>query len=164
MTNRKYVDKILEVLVITIMSILVIDVLWQVASRYLVRSPSSFTDELAGFLLIWVGLFGAAYGTGTGLHLAIDLLPSRLSPKKRKYLELVINTLVGLFALTVMVAGGTWLVYTRFYLGQITAALQIPLGYVYLVIPLSGIFIIYYCISNTVIIFQKDQEPKDIKP
>ncbi|UCG27604.1 MAG: TRAP transporter small permease [Bacteroidales bacterium] len=160
MIVRKYVDKILEILVITIMSVLVIDVLWQVASRYLLRNPSSFTDELAGFLLIWVGLFGAAYGTGAGLHLAIDLLPSRLPPDKRKYLELAINILIGLFSLTVMVVGGTWLVYTRFYLGQITAALQMPLGYVYLVIPLSGVFIIYYCISNTIIAFKTYQNMK----
>ena len=157
MTLRKHVDRILELLVITIMSILVLDVLWQVASRYLLKSPSSFTDELAGFLLIWVGLFGAAYGTGKGLHLAIDLLPSKLPPKKRKFLDLVIHSLVGMFALTVMVIGGIWLVYTRFYLGQISAALELPLGYVYLVLPLSGIFIIFYSIHNTILSFQQNK-------
>ncbi len=156
MTLRKQVDRILELLVITIMSILVIDVLWQVASRYLLQSPSSFTDELAGFLLIWVGMLGAAYGTGNGLHLAIDILPSKLPPQKRKILDLAIHSLVGLFALTVMVIGGTWLVYTRFYLGQISAALELPLGYVYLAVPVSGIFIIYYSIHNTILSFQQN--------
>jgi len=158
MTLRKQVDRILELLVITIMSVLVIDVLWQVASRYLLKSPSSFTDELAGFLLIWVGMLGAAYGTGKGLHLAIDLLPSKLPPRKRKVLELVIHSLVGLFALAVMVIGGIWLVYTRFYLGQISAALELPLGYVYLVLPVSGIFIIYYSIHNTILSFQQNKQ------
>jgi hypothetical protein len=56
------------------MIILVLDVLWQVVSRYLLSSPSSFTDELAGFLLIWVGFIGAAYTTGLKGHLAIDIL------------------------------------------------------------------------------------------
>ncbi len=158
MIFRKHVDRILELLVITIMSVLVIDVLWQVASRYLMKSPSSFTDELAGFLLIWVGMLGAAYGTGNGLHLAIDLLPSKLPPKKRKVLDLVIHSLVGLFALTVMVIGGIWLVYTRFYLGQISAALELPLGYVYLVLPVSGIFIVYYSIHNTILSFQHNKQ------
>lgn len=158
MSFRKHVDKILELIVITIMSILVLDVLWQVASRYLLKSPSSFTDEFAGFLLIWVGLFGAAYGTGQGLHLAIDLLPSKLPPQKRKFLDLFIHSLVALFALAVMVVGGTWLVYTRFYLGQISAALELPLGYVYLVLPLSGIFIIYYSIHNTMLAFQQNPQ------
>ncbi len=155
MQIRKAVDKFMEILLIVAMSTLVLDVLWQVASRYLLRSPSPFTDELAGFLLIWVGLLGAAWGTGTKLHLAIDLLPGKLKPSKRKYLDMVINILVGMFALTVFVIGGTWLVFTRFYLGQISAALQIPLGYVYLVLPITGIFVIYYSISNTLISFTK---------
>lgn len=137
------------------MAILVIDVLWQVASRYLFNSPSSFTDELAGFLLIWVGLLGAAYGTGTKIHLAIDLLPSKLSFDRRKYLEVIINCLIAVFSLLVFVIGGSWLVYTRFYLGQVSAALEIPLGYVYLVLPVSGLLIIFYAVSNTLLFFEK---------
>ncbi len=155
-TIRQKVDLVLGVSLIGVMAILVLDVLWQVASRYLLKAPSSFTDELAGFLLIWVGMLGAAYGTGAGLHLAIDLLPSGLQPPRRKYLELLINVLVGLFASAVFVIGGVWLVYTRFFLGQISAALEIPLGYVYLVMPVSGLFIIYYSINNIAMAFSND--------
>jgi len=155
MKLRKKIDKILYVFLAIVMAILVLDVLWQVASRYLFNSPSSFTDELAGFLLVWVGLLGAAYGTGTKIHLAIDLLPSKLNFRKRKYLEVVINSLIAVFALLIFVIGGTWLVYTRFYLGQISAALELPLGYVYLVLPLSGLLMIFYAVSNTIIFFEK---------
>ena len=45
-------NRILEVALVILMSLLVLDVLWQVTSRYILSSPSSFTDELAGFLLI----------------------------------------------------------------------------------------------------------------
>ncbi len=160
MKLRKKIDKILSVFLVFVMAILVLDVLWQVASRYLFNSPSSFTDELAGFLLIWVGLFGAAYGTGTKIHLAIDLLPSKLSFDRRKYLEVIINCLIAVFSLLVFVIGGTWLVYTRFYLGQISAALKIPLGYVYLVLPVSGLLIIFYAVSNTILFFEKGKPEK----
>lgn len=161
MRLRKKIDKILYIFLALIMAILVLDVLWQVASRYLFNSPSSFTDELAGFLLIWVGLLGAAYGTGTKIHLAIDLLPSKLNFRKRKYLEVVINSLIAVFALLVFVIGGTWLVYTRFYLGQISAALELPLGYVYLVLPLSGVLMIFYAVSNTFIFFETAKSEKE---
>ena len=53
-------DQLLEYLIISIMAVLVIDVLWQVASRFILGDPSSFTDELARFLLIWLSLFGGA--------------------------------------------------------------------------------------------------------
>uniref|UniRef100_UPI003217ABB4 TRAP transporter small permease n=1 Tax=uncultured Draconibacterium sp. TaxID=1573823 RepID=UPI003217ABB4 len=149
MTIRQKIDKALEIVLVAIMSLLVIDVLWQVFSRYILSAPSSFTDELAGFLLIWVGLLGAAYVAGKNEHLAIDLMLQKLKGAKKRRLQIVINAIVGLFALGVMVIGGSWLVYTRFYLGVKSAALVLPLGYVYLVVPISGILIIYYAIDNS---------------
>mgnify|MGYP000368568897 FL=1 len=149
MTIRERIDRVIGIVLVAIMSILVIDVLWQVFSRYVLSAPSSFTDELAGFLLIWVGLLGAAYVAGKNEHLAIDLMLQKLKGVKRRRLQIIINTIVGVFALFVMVVGGIWLVYTRFYLGVKSAALALPLGYVYLVVPISGILIIYYAIDNS---------------
>jgi len=148
MTIREKIDKVLEGFLVLIMSVLVIDVLWQVASRYVLNSPSSFTDELAGFLLIWVSLFGAAYVTGKKEHLAIDLMLQKADPERKKLLEIIINLCVFLFGLFVMVIGGTWLVYTRFALEVKSAALQLPLGYVYIVLPISGLLIVFYSIDN----------------
>ena len=149
MSIRKIIDKALEWMLVFLMSVLVLDVLWQVASRYVMNSPSSYTDELAGFLLIWVGLFGAAYVAGKREHLAIDLLLQRSSDKRKRKLEIAISVIVILFAIVVMVIGGSWLVYTRFYLSVKSAALGLPLGVVYLVLPISGLLIAYFDIDNT---------------
>lgn len=146
---RQQIDRVTEVALIALMSILVIDVLWQVFSRYILATPSSFTDEFAGFLLIWVGMLGAAYVAGKNEHLAIDLMLQKLKGKKQQRLQIIINIVVGLFALFVMLIGGAWLVYTRFYLNVNSAALELPLGYVYLVVPISGMLIIYYSIDNS---------------
>ncbi len=148
MDIRKKIEKALERLMIFLMGILVVDVLWQVTSRYVLSSPSSFTDELAGFLLIWVGLFGAAYVSGKNEHLAIDLLLHKVGPAGKKRLEIFIQIAIVLFALFVLVVGGVWLVYTRFALDVRSAALHIPLGYVYIVLPLSGILAMYFAIDN----------------
>lgn len=148
MRLRQVVDKSLEWFLVILMSVLVLDVLWQVTSRYVMNSPSNFTDELAGFLLIWVGLIGAAYVAGKRQHLAIDLMLQRSSPKRKQQLEMTISIVIVIFAVTVMIIGGTWLVYTRFYLSVKSAALGLPLGVVYLVLPLSGILITYFDIDN----------------
>jgi TRAP-type C4-dicarboxylate transport system permease small subunit len=147
---RKYLDLFLSTFVTILMGILVINVLWQVISRYLVGHPSPFTDELAGFLLIWVGLLGATYITGRKEHLAIDILHHKLSPERKVKVDMIISILVALFALAVLVIGGANLVYITLRLNQISSALQIPVGYVYLVLPISGIFIIYYSIYDIV--------------
>ncbi|MEN8158408.1 MAG: TRAP transporter small permease [Bacteroidota bacterium] len=141
---QKKLNRILEVTLVIVMSVLVVDVLWQVFSRYLLSSPSSFTDELAGFLLIWVGLLGAAYVAGKKEHLAIDILLQRSPPARQRRLQLIIHSLVLLFALFVMVVGGIILMYTRFVLQVKSAALQLPLGYVYIIIPVSGLIIMFY--------------------
>ena len=150
MTLRQRIDKVIEIVLVFLMSILVIDVLWQVFSRYVLTAPSSFTDELAGFLLIWVGLLGAAYVAGKNEHLAIDLMLQKMKGARKSRLQTIINIIVGVFALFVMVIGGVWLVYTRFYLEVNSAALALPLGYVYLIVPVSGILIIYYSIDNSI--------------
>ncbi len=137
-------NRILELTLILLMSVLVLDVLWQVFSRYLLSSPSSFTDELAGFLLIWVGVLGAAYVAGRKEHLAIDILVQKSPPARKRLLQYIIHSLIFLFALSVMVTGGVILMYTRFVLQVKSAALQLPLGYVYIVLPISGLIIMFY--------------------
>jgi TRAP-type C4-dicarboxylate transport system permease small subunit len=148
MSLRQKIDKLLELGLVILMSTLVIDVVWQVASRYLFSNPSSFTDELATFLLIWVGMAGSAYVKGKNEHLAIDILPDKLTPKKKNRLLVFINVLIILFSLTIMIIGGIWLVYTRFRLGQVSSALQVPIGYVYMIVPISGFLMIYYSMDD----------------
>lgn len=147
---RKLVEKSLEWFLVFLMSILVLDVLWQVFSRYVLNAPSSYTDELAGFLLIWVGVLGAAYVAANREHLAIDLLLQRSSPERKYKLELIIAVCIIIFSVSVLVVGGSWLAYTRFYLSVKSSALGMPLGFVYLVLPLSGILITYFDIDNII--------------
>ncbi|MCC9137234.1 TRAP transporter small permease [Pontibacter silvestris] len=159
MKFRKKFDAVLYIVLVVLMAFMVINVLWQVASRYLMGSPSSFTDELARYLLIWVGLLGASYVTGKKMHLAIDILPSKLHGKKERNLNIFIHLIVALFAFFVMVWGGIKLVYITLTLEQTSASLNVPLGYVYSVLPLSGLIIIYYSIVN---LSEKQEEPEEI--
>ncbi|CAM4112779.1 TRAP transporter small permease [Zobellia nedashkovskayae] len=148
MELRKNIDKVLAYFLVTIMGIMVLNVLWQVFSRFLLGSPSSFTDELARYLMIWVGILGAAYVSGKNLHVAIDVLPKRFSEGTQKKLQLIVHWLVILFSLGALVIGGSRLVYITHVLDQHSPALQVPLSLVYLVIPISGVLIIYYKISD----------------
>lgn len=145
---RKKIEKSLEGFLVFLMSVLVLDVLWQVFSRYVLNAPSSYTDELAGYLLIWVGVLGAAYVAANREHLAIDLLLQRSSPERKHKLEIIIAVCIIIFSVTVLIIGGSWLAYTRFYLSVQSSALGLPLGFVYLVLPISGILITYFDIDN----------------
>jgi TRAP-type C4-dicarboxylate transport system permease small subunit len=132
------IDRYLSVGLTCLLMVMTTDVLWGVFTRYVLGAQAPWTEELARFLLIWIGLLGAAYASGQGLHLSIDLLPERLSGNRRRQLELLIRFFVLLFAVSVMVVGGCRLLYLTWALGQTSPALRLPMWMVYSVLPLSG--------------------------
>lgn len=143
-------DKILSTLCVVLSSFLVCCVVWQVMSRYILNAPSTYTDEIARFLFIWVGLVGAAYALGKKKHLAIDLLSIKLenSPINQSRLFLVINLISIAFSAIIMCYGGMNLVLDTFSNGQISPVLGIQMGLVYFAIPLSGFFMLIYLIRD----------------
>jgi TRAP-type C4-dicarboxylate transport system permease small subunit len=147
---RKKINRILGSFLVILLTLMVLAVLWQIFSRYLLNSPSSFTEELARFLFIWIGILGAAYASGQQTHLAIDILPPKLNPTNRIRLRIFINILIILFSLTVLVIGGGNLVYVNDLLGQSSAALGVPLSWVYSIVPVSGLLVIYYKVHEII--------------
>ena len=147
---RDKLNRVLEVILIMLLSIMVLNVSWQVFSRYVLANPSSFTDELARYLMIWLGVLGSAYVSGKRLHVAIDILPSQLSLSSQKTMQKVIFSIVILATFLIFIIGGSRLVYLSYLLGQKSAALQIPLYLVYVCVPLSGACIIFYKINDLI--------------
>lgn len=147
---RRTLDRTLGAVLVVLMAALVLDVLWQVFSRFILRDASSWTEELARYLLIWLSLLGAAHAAGSRMHLAVDLLPSCLYGRARRRVEILIDACVLLLAVAVLGVGGSRLVWVTLVLGQDSAALGIPLGGVYLALPLSGALISAYTVLRLV--------------
>jgi len=147
---KKILDRSLELLVIVVMVVLVVDVLWQVFTRFILKDPSTWSEELAVFMLIWVSLLGAAVALNRGAHLGIDYFVGKLPPRKRLYTEIFAFLCVALFSFTVMILGGIELVRSTLRLGQQSPALGIQVGYVYLAVPISGFFLVLYSVIGLV--------------
>lgn len=144
MKVKEGLDQFLRVSIALLMTVMVFNVTWQVFSRYILGDPSSFTDELARYSMIWLGLLGAAYVSGKNGHLAIDILTAQIQGKSLKYLQLIIHGLVIFFCLAVMVWGGGNLVFISQLLQQKSATLQVPLSWIYGVVPISGLLVVFY--------------------
>ncbi|WP_299670403.1 TRAP transporter small permease [uncultured Polaribacter sp.] len=145
---RAKIDNILERSVLFVLTLMLLSVIWQVFSRFILRNPSTITDEISSFSLIWLGLLGAAYATGKHLHLAIDLIPEKVIAKKQNLYDGIVYISTFVFAFTVMVIGGIRLCQLSFQFGQTSATLEIPLGFIYLVVPLAGLLICYYSLDT----------------
>lgn len=146
---KKLTDNIIKVLsyfLTGLMAGIVVDVTWQVFTRFILKNPSDFTEELAGFLLIWIGLLGASYTYCKKAHLGIDTVTSRFKGVKKQTVEITASIIVFLFAFFILVIGGIRLVDITFTLKQISPAMGIPMGFVYLVMPLTGILFMYFSV------------------
>lgn len=142
------VNRLMEIFLIAIFALLFFDVLLQVFSRYFLSASFSFTEELARYSLIWLSILGAAYLNGKREHLSMDFLYRKLSAKNQRKISILIELLILLFALVVMVAGGLNLVYITLHLEQISGTLRIPLGYVYAIMPFSGLLIMCFSVYH----------------
>lgn len=167
---RSSINYLLGAVVALCFSMLVLDVLWGIFSRYFLGSQSPWTDELATTLMIWIALLGAASAYGERRHLGLDVLFSQLHPRIQNINAIVGDLLVAGFAALIMIGGGWFNAYETLQAQQIMPALGWHKGYVYLAMPLSGTLILYYCLDacwSRITEPLKDcvtQEPEPIPP
>jgi TRAP-type C4-dicarboxylate transport system permease small subunit len=125
----------LEVLLAISIIAVFIEVLAEVAARYLLHLPVPWGAEVSQTLLVWITFLGAALALFCGEHMAINLLLDRISSAKvRKGLE-VAGELAILAFLMVGIFGGSQVVLRTWSMQ--TTALQIPAGILYLAFPLG---------------------------
>ena len=145
---RIKVNKIIEKYLVLILLGMVLNVIWQVFTRFFTSSPSAFTNELARYLMIWLGILGAAYISGKQEHVAIDFFVKKLNNSLRRFIDRFVLLSILSFAFFVMIIGGINLVYITLKLEQYSPSLQIPLALVYSIIPISGLLIIFYKVTQ----------------
>ena len=140
----------LEWLTVGLFVALILDVLWGVVSRYVLGSQSRWTEELAVYLLVWVSLMGAALVFRDRGHLGVDYFVGKLDPAARRLSSLIAEGAVMVFAGFVLIFGGGMMVMETLRSGQVTAAMGWPVGYLYMVVPLSGLFVLAFSIEHLV--------------
>lgn len=149
-------DKFMEILCSTILAAMVLIVLYQVFARKVLNNPNTVTEELVRFGLVWVAMLASAYVVGKKSHLCVTLLSDNLNEKGKLFLEIVVQVLFILFAAVIMIYGG-WQA-SLVTMGQISPSLSIPMGYVYLSVPVSGAIMLLYSVMNLL-----DRTPRTVE-
>lgn len=147
-TIRMLLDRLLETLTCLMLAIMVFTVCWQVISRYVLGTPSTFTEELLRFALVWLAMFGMAYVSGKRQHISLTLFIDKASPKLRHVWMLILQVCFGLFAIYILIFGG--LQISSISMEQFSPALNISMGHVYYALPIGGTLIIIYSVLNIV--------------
>jgi len=166
---KKWMTTTLSVALMVAVLCLVLSVIWGVLTRslgtlfvsiaqntgweiwsWLPTGQANWTEELARFLLVWVSLLGGAVAFGIKGHLGVDFFVGKLHPDARKLMSVFVHGVVLFFAGAIFLYGGSRMVGDALAMEQTTPALGWKMGYVYLALPIAGIFMVLFTIENLI--------------
>lgn len=148
---KKMVDKFAEIFCISLLATMTALVTYQVIVRYVFNAPSTISEALSKYLFIWLVMIGGAYVFGLREHMDIGFLRDKLPGKARIMLHMINEFVIVVFALSVMVMGGYSGAMRQMI--QVDAALEIPIGLIYMAIPIGGLLILFYFVHNEMKLF-----------
>ena len=151
--------QLLEWFLVLAFAALTLDVLWGVFSRYVLGAQSPWTEELAIYLLIWVSLLGATVTYADKGHLGVDYFVGKMDPDTQRIAAFTVEGFVSFFACFAMIFGGYVLVERTFSANQISPAMGLPMGLVYMAVPLSGVFLLLFSIENVAGLIKNSPQP-----
>ncbi|MEN6413081.1 MAG: TRAP transporter small permease [Veillonellales bacterium] len=136
---------VLKFITFLLMLAMVAIIFSQVIARYAFSNSLSWSEEIGRHIFIWMTFLGAALAVRSRSHVALDLLVKAF-PQKLQKVILVFGYLVMIVFAGVLVYAGIKMMT----LGarQMSAAVQIPMKYIYIVLPISGILMIFYLLKN----------------
>lgn len=132
---------------------------WQVLTRYVLQNPSTWSEELVGYLFAWMSLLGASLVTCERGHMNIPIIVERFSAPVQKLLNCLGEVIAFLFSAVILVFGGVQI--TTLAMGQMTSSLGVPIGIFYIVLPLCGVLNMIYTVLNIMDILQGRTEGKE---
>ncbi|MCR5724660.1 MAG: TRAP transporter small permease [Treponema sp.] len=151
------IDKIMNAFLALAMLALLAGGTWQIFTRWILRDPSTFTDEFLRYALIWAAMLGSAYCFYKNEHLALDLFSSKASGVPKIILTVFIEAAIVFFVVYVFVWGGFKVAANA---TNSSSVMHIPFKYLYAVLPVSGVLIVITRIITYVMLFLGKKEDK----
>ncbi|NWF93836.1 MAG: TRAP transporter small permease [Syntrophaceae bacterium] len=121
-------------------------VLLGVLFRYILRAPLPWSEELARYLMVWGASLGASVAYREGAHIAITILVDKFHGMTGRVITSITQIIVIVF-MTIIVFKGFVLVFELS--GQTSPAMEIPMAWPYLAIPVGCLFILFEAVITT---------------
>ena len=145
---RNALNKVLSLLAGLSMTVMVVLTTYQVIARYIFNAPSTWSEELVGYLFGWSTMLGATIVSGERGHMNIPVVIDRFSPTMRKAFNIFAEVIAFIFSATILVFGGIQV--SKLAMGQQTSSLGVAVGVFYWVMPICGAIILIYSVLNII--------------
>jgi TRAP-type transport system small permease protein len=144
-TMKLFLLKCLKTIPSILLGVMAVTVFIGVVFRYALHIPLSFPEELAKLLFTWVVFLGAALASAKKEHIVIETIVGLFPDRVRAVLGLAIRLLTIVFLSVVAVVGTQYLFSLR---GDTSAAMEIPMVWWGLPIPISALLIIWFTLAD----------------
>ncbi|WP_449538973.1 TRAP transporter small permease [Ferdinandcohnia sp. Marseille-Q9671] len=134
-----FINGFFKWILIILFFVLVVVVFLQVLFRFVLEQPLAWTEELGRYLLVWTTFLGAGYGMSVKAHPSVEILYESVGPAIKKVFHVVTTILIVFFFWQVIVHSFDFIERSMV---QKSPVLQLPMGLVYTVIPISSVLFI----------------------
>ncbi|MDN4121520.1 TRAP transporter small permease [Alcaligenes endophyticus] len=134
---------------------MVLMVFGQVLLRYLFGISISWSAEVSQFGMVWLCFLGAALAVKERDHMRVDyfinLLPATFLP----FVHIILNIILFIFVAYLSYSS---IPITLAFMQDITPGLGVPYGLVSLAMPVGGILMLFYLITDSINWFVSDKK------
>ena len=151
------IARIEEVISCVCMAVMVVVIGMQVFNRYVLGSSLVWSEELGRFLFIWSVWVGCSYAMRSDRHLRVTALSQFVGPHIRKALD-AFAQLATLVFCGFAIVWGTQMIAFLIRTGQQAPALEVPIYWVYLALPVGMTLMAIRCAQNLYAMFHGARE------
>lgn len=151
----RWMDKAGEYLCLVMLFAMVILTGAQIICRVFFEALA-WSEELARYLLVWSSLVGASCVYRRAGHISVTVIQDLLPAKGKKAMKVLVHIICIVFFVMMIYFG---FIYTGKMSAQLSPAMRLPMGYMYAVIPVSGIMLLLQAI-DAILTTLFDKEPK----
>jgi len=128
--------------VIAILASMALMVFANVALRFFTDHSILWVEEVSRYLMIWLTFLGSGIVLRYGAHIGIDTLQERF-PRQAPFVRAIVFVLLLAFFVAMVWLGLRYAILTW---GQTTPVMQIPIGAVYLAMPVGFALMIVHLV------------------
>ena len=139
--------KVTKYITIVAFALMVVASTAQILFRFVLQLPLDWTEELSRYMFVWSTMLGISVFTRKREHSSVDILAIYLPEKFHGSLYLLIDALCLIFYIVMIVGGATM---SKVAMSAVAPATNIPMGFVYLAVPVSGIIMLLITIENII--------------
>lgn len=137
--------KLNSALIATMMFVMFVLVFSNVVTRYVFSFSMNWAEELSRYLMIWIAYLGAGLAMREGRHASIEVLQDLLPKPAVKYVRVLVALVILIFMGVLAFLGWE---YSQFAMRQRTAVLRLPMGLLYLAIPIGAAGFILHLVAS----------------